>query len=37
MCKKLGLKHKVVRLDEGAKDPAECSPAYLKDKIEEVL
>jgi hypothetical protein len=36
-CKELGLKHKVVWLDEGVKDPAECAVAYLKDKIYEQM
>jgi len=37
MCKKLKFKYKVLWLDEGVKDPAECHPEYLKDKIQELL
>lgn len=36
-CDQLGLRHKVVWLDEGAKDPDDCHPDYLKEKIEEQL
>ena len=36
-CQELGIGHKVVWLDEGVKDPAECHPDYLKDKISGVL
>jgi hypothetical protein len=36
-CQQLGLKHKVIRLDDGVKDPAECHPDYLRDKIQEQL
>lgn len=36
-CHQFDLKHRVVHLDEGVKDPDECSPDYLRDKITEVL
>jgi hypothetical protein len=36
-CHRLGLKHKVIHLDEGCKDPADCHVDYLKDKIEEAI
>jgi hypothetical protein len=36
-CQQLGLKHKVVRLGEGVKDPAECHVDYLRDRIQEML
>lgn len=37
LCAQFGLKHKVVWLDEGVKDPAEAHVDYLKDKIAEHL
>jgi hypothetical protein len=36
-CQQLGLRHGVVWLDEGVKDPDECSPAYLYDKIKAAI
>lgn len=36
-CGKLGLRHKVVYLGGGVKDPAECHADYLRDKIQELL
>jgi hypothetical protein len=35
LCGQLGLKHRVVWLDEGVKDPADCHVDYLRDKILE--
>lgn len=32
-CHQLDLHHKVIWLDEGVHDPAECHPEYLKDRI----
>jgi hypothetical protein len=37
MCSFLGLKYKRLILPPSVKDAAECSPAYLKDRIEELL
>ena len=37
LCGQLGLKHRVIWLDEGVKDPAECHVDYLRDKIQEAL
>lgn len=37
LCGQLGLKHRVIKLDEGVKDPAECHVDYLRDKIQECL
>lgn len=37
LCHQLELKHRVVWLDEGVKDPAECHVDYLRDKIQEAL
>lgn len=37
LCAKLGLEHRVIWLDEGAKDPDDCAVAYLKDRIDGVL
>jgi len=36
-CAQLGLTHKVIKLDEGVKDPAECHVDYLRDRIQECL
>lgn len=36
-CWQLGLKHQVIWLDEGVKDPDECAVEYLKDCINSVL
>lgn len=36
-CQQLGLQHRVAYLGEGVKDPAECHPDYLRDRIEEHL
>jgi hypothetical protein len=36
-CQTLGLRHRVVQLDEGVEDPAECHPGYLRDQIHAVL
>jgi DNA primase len=36
-CSALGIRHKVLWLDEGVKDPAECSVEYLSDRITELL
>lgn len=35
-CHQLGLRHAVVWLDEGVKDPAECHPDYLRDQIAAI-
>ena len=37
MCKTLNIPYRHIWLDEGCKDPDECSPAYLYDRIQEVL
>jgi DNA primase len=37
VCKQYGIDHRVLWLHESVKDPAECSPIYLKDRIEEFL
>jgi hypothetical protein len=37
LCQRLGLRHEVIYLDEGVKDPDECAVEYLKDKIQEVV
>jgi hypothetical protein len=36
-CASMGISHKVLWLDEGCKDPAECSPDYLREKIDALL
>jgi hypothetical protein len=36
-CKKLGVPHHVLTIHEGAKDPDDCSPDYLNDRLHEVL
>jgi len=36
-CQQLGLTHKVIWLDEGVKDAAECASEYLKEKIYQAL
>lgn len=36
-CQQLGVRHRVLHLDEGVKDPAEAHPDYLKDRIHAVL
>jgi hypothetical protein len=37
LCQKLGVEHRVIWLDEGVKDPAECHPEYLRDKIHGAI
>lgn len=37
LCQQLGLQHKVVWLDEGAKDPADCHVDYLRERIQAHL
>lgn len=37
LCQTLGLEHRVLWLDEGAKDPDDCHPDYLRDKIHALL
>ena len=36
-CRQLGLTHKVLWLDEGAKDPDDCAVEYLRDRIQSLL
>jgi hypothetical protein len=37
LCAQLGIGYKMLWLDEGVKDPAECSVEYLRDRIEGLL
>ena len=37
MCVQLGIGYKMLWLDEGVKDPDECHPDYLRDKIGGML
>ena len=37
MCAQLGIGYKMLWLDEGVKDPDQCHPDYLKEKIEGLL
>lgn len=36
-CQTLGVSYHTVWLDEGVKDPAECHPDYLRDRLAQVL
>jgi hypothetical protein len=36
-CHKLGIYHHVLTLDPGVKDPDECHPDYLKERVEQAL
>ena len=36
-CQQLHLKHQVIYIDEGAKDPDDCAVEYLRDKIQEAM
>ena len=35
LCHQFGLEHRVIWLDEGVKDPADCHPEYLRERITE--
>ena len=37
LCQQFGLQHRILWLDEGVKDPAECSIDYLRDRIHDLL
>jgi len=37
LCHQFNLQHRVVWLDEGVKDPAQCHVDYLRDRIQEMV
>jgi len=37
LCQKLGVPYHALTLDEGVKDPGECHPDYLKERLEIAL